>query len=232
MAVTPSYTLRGPVGVVIAHPDDESMFFTPALSTLKQQGKRVLVLCLSSGNFHGLGETRKRELLKACHVFGIPEDDVNIIEHPELQDGSAKPWPAEVVATQVREFVQKNSVNSILTFDERGVSGHSDHTSVSRGVALYLRIRANSSGGGNKPVDAYALEDTWTLRKYMGLLDLPWSCVEANSPPLGAFFLNFNIMTAWRAMASHRSQFVWYRRLFVIFSRYVYMNNFKRLNLP
>ena len=38
---------------------------------------------------------------------------MNIIEHPELQDGSAKPWPAEVVATQVREFVQKNSVNSV-----------------------------------------------------------------------------------------------------------------------
>ncbi|CAM9310224.1 unnamed protein product [Sphacelaria rigidula] len=30
-------------------------------------------------------------------------------------------------------------------------------------------------------------------------------------------------------MAAHRSQFVWYRRLFVFFSRYAYVNTFKRI---
>lgn len=51
MALTPSYKLRGPVGVVIAHPDDESMFFTPALSALQRSGQRILILSLSSGEF-------------------------------------------------------------------------------------------------------------------------------------------------------------------------------------
>ncbi len=46
---TPSYSLRGPVGVVIAHPDDESMFFTPTLLALQRRGQRAAVLCLSSG---------------------------------------------------------------------------------------------------------------------------------------------------------------------------------------
>ena len=32
----------------------------------------------------------------------------------------------------------------------------------------------------------------------------------------------------WRAMASHTSQFVWYRRLFVVFSCYTYVNRLKR----
>lgn len=49
MAPTPSYELRGPVGVVIAHPDDESMFFAPALTAMKRRGQRAFVLCLSSG---------------------------------------------------------------------------------------------------------------------------------------------------------------------------------------
>ena len=33
----------------------------------------------------------------------------------------------------------------------------------------------------------------------------------------------------WRAMAAHRSQFVWYRRLSVAFSRYTYINDVERL---
>lgn len=49
MAATPSYTLRGPVGIVIAHPDDESMFFAPALTALERDGERAVVLSLSSG---------------------------------------------------------------------------------------------------------------------------------------------------------------------------------------
>lgn len=51
MAATPSYALRGPVGVVIAHPDDESMFFAPALTTLQRRGERAFVLCLSTGEY-------------------------------------------------------------------------------------------------------------------------------------------------------------------------------------
>lgn len=48
----PSFSLRAPVGVVIAHPDDESMFFAPALSSLARRKNRVMILCLSSGMFH------------------------------------------------------------------------------------------------------------------------------------------------------------------------------------
>ena len=35
--------------LVIAHPDDETMFFTPTLHELGMQGCSVTVLCLSNG---------------------------------------------------------------------------------------------------------------------------------------------------------------------------------------
>jgi hypothetical protein len=35
--------------LVIAHPDDESMFFAPTLHRLHSQGAAVLILCLSNG---------------------------------------------------------------------------------------------------------------------------------------------------------------------------------------
>ena len=35
--------------LVIAHPDDECMFFCPSIARLQEQGGEVHVLCLSSG---------------------------------------------------------------------------------------------------------------------------------------------------------------------------------------
>ncbi len=35
----------------------------------------------------------------------------------------------------------------------------------------------------------------------------------------------------WRAMAAHRTQFVWYRRLSVLFSRYTYINDLQKMTI-
>ena len=42
----------------------------------------------------------------------------------------------------------------------------------------------------------------------------------------GISFYMINPSLVWNAMKAHRSQFVWYRRLFVVFSRYSYANDF------
>eukprot|EP00752_Nemacystus_decipiens_P014157 g12589.t1 len=231
-AATPSYAWQGPVGVVIAHPDDESMFYAPTLTALERRGLRAAVLCLSSGDFYGLGQTRKRELVKACGVLGVKEGDIVVIEHPALQDGSTEAWPADTVASFVRDFVLKFGIKTILTFDKGGVSGHPDHVAVNRGVALMLQTRGTANRGGNGTLDAFELVTTGMLRKYSGVLDMPWSLATTYGPPLGASFLSFSARIAWAAMAAHHSQFVWYRRLFVIFSRYAYVNTFKRMQVP
>jgi N-acetylglucosaminylphosphatidylinositol deacetylase len=89
--------------LLIAHPDDEAMFFAPTLLALTEPklGNHVKILCLSSGmltplcfrealrlrigqgNADGLGETRKKELVKSAMTLGLrKEDDVFIIESP------------------------------------------------------------------------------------------------------------------------------------------------------
>src|ERR1700761_638697 len=69
--------------LLIAHPDDEAMFFAPTLRRLTQPdlGNQVLVLCFSSGDADGLGEVRKKELKKSALMLGVThEDHVVIIE--------------------------------------------------------------------------------------------------------------------------------------------------------
>mmetsp|Transcript_4729 Transcript_4729/g.6371 ORF Transcript_4729/g.6371 Transcript_4729/m.6371 type:complete len:148 (+) Transcript_4729:323-766(+) len=69
-AVDPGEMRR--VLLVIAHPDDESMFFGPTLLALAGMQAEVSVLCLSTGNFEGKGKQRSLELKAACRLFNVP----------------------------------------------------------------------------------------------------------------------------------------------------------------
>jgi hypothetical protein len=69
---------RGPLALlpgrrlllVTAHPDDETMFFGPVL--LGRSGhQQISLLCLSTGDADGQGETRRKELAAACDKLGI-----------------------------------------------------------------------------------------------------------------------------------------------------------------
>ena len=50
----------GSVLLIIAHPDDEIMFWTPTIKTLISFNISMKILCLSNGNYDGLGELRER----------------------------------------------------------------------------------------------------------------------------------------------------------------------------
>ena len=70
--------------LVIAHPDDESMFFIPVLLHFQQSVKWHL-LCLSSGNFNGLGSTRIQELRKCWRFLGFDVSKLIVHEDSILQ---------------------------------------------------------------------------------------------------------------------------------------------------
>lgn len=40
--------------LLIAHPDDETMFFSPTIRALAHSGHRIFVLCVSNGNYYGM----------------------------------------------------------------------------------------------------------------------------------------------------------------------------------
>lgn len=132
--------------VVTAHPDDESMFFTPTLFNLTNQ-HNVFLLCLSCGDYEKLGETRKKELLKCCTYLSISKAE--IVDHKELQDGPQNNWNPALISELVEKFVKENNItevqglihkihfnfsSKIITFDEWGISGHPNHIAVFQGV--------------------------------------------------------------------------------------------------
>lgn len=193
------------VMLVIAHPDDECMFFGPILSYLQNRTRcRVSCLCLTNGNANGLGKVREKELLKSLAKLGI--SDLELIDDGELKDSMVIPWSISRAEFHVKEAVKKFNADLIVTFDEFGVSRHINHTACSHCVESI-------------PIPTLKLVTVPLAIKYIG--------------PIAAFFYIGREYTfvsggavARAAMREHRSQYVWFRRLFVIFSSYMYINTF------
>lgn len=65
-----------------AHPDDEAMFFAPAILSLRKSDVVLSALCLSIGNADGLGMIRKKELYDSYQQMGLSAAQVKVIDHP------------------------------------------------------------------------------------------------------------------------------------------------------
>ncbi|KAF0719201.1 Aste57867_1203 [Aphanomyces stellatus] len=205
--------------LVIAHPDDESMFFLPAILNLRDK-VNFHMLCLSTGDFDGLGEIRSKELKAVWTYFGFNPFKLSILNDPRFQDGMKAVWTPDDVASVVLKYCEDNVIDTIITFDDYGISGHPNHISVHHGVKHALTHASSSS---LRKVHAYVLDSTSIWRKYIGLLDVLFVAPSSGVVVAIAPWVNHQVM------ALHASQFVWFRRLFVIFSRYTFVNTLSRL---
>ncbi|GAB2219746.1 hypothetical protein Droror1_Dr00007383 [Drosera rotundifolia] len=213
--------------LVIAHPDDESMFFTPTLNYLTSRGHNVHIICLSTGNSDSLGDTRKAELYDACAILQVPLKQVKIIDHMDLQDGFGKMWNHTLVAEIVKEEVISRAIDLVITFDRYGVSGHCNHRDVHFGVRkVWIDLQERN-------IEAWELVSTNILRKYSGPVDI-WISMLFAMPHLNKeahCLLNEHPVRSYRAMAQHASQWVWFRKLFVSFSSYTYVNTLQKIKV-
>ncbi|XP_053187002.1 N-acetylglucosaminyl-phosphatidylinositol de-N-acetylase [Scomber japonicus] len=206
--------------LVTAHPDDECMFFAPTVIRLLELKARVHVLCLSEGNYYNQGDQRKQELLDSCAVLGIPASRVTVIDHKNLPDDPKAEWSVSLVSSVIAKHIRALSVNMVLTFDGRGVSGHANHTAIYKAVS-HLAIT------GEIPDDCclLSLVTVGLLRKYISFLELPLSWLLPSC--LCCIVGSEGFRQAKAAMLCHRSQLLWFRYLYISFSRYMYVNTFQ-----
>ena len=148
--------------LVSAHPDDEAMFFVPTLSAMRN----VSILCLSNGNYDGLGKMREKELYQCAQVLHIPPESIKVVDEECLQDGPQESWPPQRIADLIAEAVRQHDIEQILTFDSKGVSGHTNHIDTYKGVIHYLRTKKPAG------IQVWTLSSKGLIRKYLGVLDV------------------------------------------------------------
>ncbi|CDS13130.1 hypothetical protein LRAMOSA05313 [Lichtheimia ramosa] len=215
--------------ILTAHPDDECMFFGPTIRALSSSKHRLHILCLSTGNADKLGVVRKKEFTRSCQVFGIPASDTRAIDQPELQDGMLNEWPSETVSKQIEAYVSKHNIDTIITFDQYGVSGHPNHIAAYHGARQYVTE--------NPDIILYKLVSIRLPRKYIGVLDLVLVQAEKWLWPTSEKAVLFvsspdDYFVTHKAMRQHVSQLVWFRWLYVTFSRYMFINQLTAVDPP
>jgi N-acetylglucosaminylphosphatidylinositol deacetylase len=198
-----SSKINGNVLLVTAHPDDESMFFSPAVLHLKPH-----LVCLSSGDAEGLGRTRAKELALACKQLGITHD---LVSDTNLPDSMQLEWDTEIIINHINPIIKSKNISAVLTFDNYGVSGHRNH------ISLYKAL-------SKLDIKVYALQSTNVLKKFTGILAL----LDLFYPSADLIFLNSPkmYMTARKAMFQHQSQLEWFRHLYLLCSQYMIVNKF------
>ncbi|KAK4779418.1 hypothetical protein SAY86_006946 [Trapa natans] len=212
--------------LVVAHPDDESMFFSPTINYLTEMGHNLHILCLSIGNADGLGNIRKDELYRACAELKVPHQQVKVLDHPDLQDGFGKVWSHSVMLKVIEEEVMSNRIDAIITFDSYGISGHCNHRDV------HYAVRKLLQDPSHRDIEAWELVSTSILRKYSGPVDIWISTLSSSKSIDGSAYciLNQQPWRSFHAMSKHSSQWVWFRKLFVSFSSYTYINMLQRID--
>ncbi|XP_047664961.1 N-acetylglucosaminyl-phosphatidylinositol de-N-acetylase isoform X2 [Tachysurus fulvidraco] len=172
------------------------------------------------GNYYNQGAQRKEELFGSCEVLGIPAHRVTIIDNKELQDDPKTEWSISLTAPLILKHITTYSINLVLTFDEGGVSGHANHIAIYKSLSYLAFV-------GRLPEDCQvlSLHTISILRKYLSIFELPISWLIPSS-----FFCILGpneYKKAKEAMLHHRSQLLWFRYVYILLSRYMYVNTFR-----
>lgn len=233
--------------LVVAHPDDECLFFAPALRVLhSQQHVELSLLVFSRGNHVGLGDVRARELLGSCHALNVPQERCVALDLPTIQDNPKVWWSEQQLIPIIRQYIVSWSIDFLISFDERGVSGHVNHRAVGSAVRL-IRQEKNTTA----ITMAYELKSVSLPRKYASIVDfylvflsftprllrsllssiVPFRWVS--SPDRSRMLLintPRDYMASRAAFASHQSQYSWDRHIYMLVSRYMFVSELQYID--
>jgi len=192
--VSPNLTRADRILLVVAHPDDECLFFSPTLlnilsprfvnrtlfnssshhpashtpHSITLEAPRGHILSLSSGNAEGLGIKRAREMRASCWAMGIPSTACIVLDHPDLPDSMSVWWPETTIAEYVKLYVDLWKIDAIITFDHYGVSGHANHRAIAAALSRMVHTEREF------PM-TFMLRSRSLVEKYTWLLGLPYS---------------------------------------------------------
>lgn len=290
--------------LLIAHPDDESMFFSPTLQALTSPHlqNHLKILCMSTGDSEGLGATRRLELERAAVTLGVRrKEDVFVLDDARFRDGMQEDWKPEEVArvlasafaphlngsSELEKEKEKEkdkdkdrrksksskssksaassggaipppqssegpraTIDVLITFDSRGVSGHPNHKALYHGAREFVTQIMRGHSGYASPVALYTLPSINIVRKYSFIVDAIPTLLggiygsilgnamgtrKATSRPAGAsadrlVFVN-DLARYWKAREAmiygHKSQMVWFRWGWIGLGRYMVVNDLR-----
>ncbi|UJR07530.1 hypothetical protein I4U23_011818 [Adineta vaga] len=229
--------------LVVAHPDDECLFFSPTIVGLVSRGKIGHILVFSKGNSLGLGPIREKELNGSCQKLNIDLSRCFSLNLTDLQDDPHRWWPKGNISEIVDQFIKRFNIDLLITFDRGGISGHVNHKSVAIGIEYYLE-------NFDQTPRTYRLTTVASLFEYSSILDLVRTLIKFIPRLIRSFFSTilpflfsspndqralfvsspFGYYQGLKAFHQHRSQMLWYRHIYTTFSRHMFINDLTKVS--
>lgn len=209
--------------LVVAHPDDEVMFFGPILLTLAEcLPHKTFVVSLSTGDHERIGHIREKEFYDAVNSLGIPRKNIFIIDDPKLRDGIEETWDHTLIRKVVFGLINSQDISVLVSFDEYGISSHPNHRAIYEAISP-LRLNSTKNDAAFLTLSSVSL-----FRKYLSFLDIIVAAID-QSLGKSSLLITLSFTDYYRlvkALFNHKSQMVWFRWLYAMFSRYMFVNSF------
>ena len=210
----------GSVLLLIAHPDDEIMFWTPTIKLFLSNNITLKILCLSNGNYNGLGELREEEFDNVSSELNLYDN--KILNIPELQDNINMEWEPSIVAEQINDYLRRNNdIKTIITFDKNGVTKHPNHISCYKGLMFYLN--QNRDECLDKDIKVFTLDSFNFFLQYTWIIPMLTNFFKRYA------FISNNFFSSYKLMRLYKTQFNLLRKAHTIFSSYSYFNSYNKV---
>lgn len=126
---------------VFAHPDDEAFGPSGTLNKLSKDYD-VYILCATRGeagqNHSGkedpISKMREEELLESAKIIGVKK-----VHFLDFIDGELNNNTYHKLADKIKEYLEKIQPETVITFENRGISGHIDHIVVSMATSFVVQ---------------------------------------------------------------------------------------------
>lgn len=134
----------GVIVAIFAHPDDEA--FGPGATIAKMaEDHDVYIICVTNGNDKtrkyddeikekGLANIRNSELDASAEVLGVKK-----VFYLNYEDGQLCNNIYHEVASKIEKILKELKPEALMTFENRGVSGHIDHIFLSMVTAFVFK---------------------------------------------------------------------------------------------
>ena len=90
--------------------------------------------------------------------------------YTKLRDDPSLRWRDEIVSEVVLHTIESQDIDTVITFDRHGVSGHKNHCALYTAMA-FLCLENRIPAGCR----VFALRSVTILRKFSSILDVPMS---------------------------------------------------------
>ncbi|KAL0216663.1 hypothetical protein P9112_008847 [Eukaryota sp. TZLM1-RC] len=206
--------------LVIAHPDDEILFFGPLL--LKHVGS-LHILCLSTGSLGSsghsstIGEKRTAELSSSLASLGYSSSDFSIIDDYRIRDGNT--WNTNIIKSYVQKALLKTGAKRLVTFDKKGVSGHHNHKSLFTACSELKREKPE--------LNFEVLVSSFFPLRFLWYVGAILVFILSFFFQTGVYWNSISeVRQLFSAFRHYESQHRWYRSLYTFFSIHFIVNIF------